>query len=70
MHQKSPRPLFAKKNLSKLRAQKWPKIVDPAPLASNTAGSSVALSNGNGGGDLYLSDSEVSQKCDSSQVSA
>ncbi len=50
------------KMLSKLQAQKRPKIVAPAPLSSDTAGSSVAVSNENHEADLYLSDPEVSEE--------
>ena len=50
---------FISKNPCKVRARKWPKIVAPAPLASNAAGSSVAVSNDNDVGYLHLSDPEI-----------
>ena len=55
---------------SKLCAQKQPKFVPRAPVASNAAGSSVAVSNDNYVRELYLSDPEVSAAGDLSQVSA
>ena len=51
---------FLLKKLSKVRAQKCQKIVVPAPLASNAAGSSVAVSNDNDMGYLYLPGPEIS----------
>jgi hypothetical protein len=56
--------------LSKLRAQKRPKIVAPSPLSSDIAGSSVAVSNENYGTDFYLSDPEVSEESGLFRVSA
>ena len=47
-------------HLSKVRAQKWQKNVALAPLASNAAGSSVAVSNDYDLAYLYLSDPEIS----------
>ena len=55
---------------SKFCAQKQPKFVPRAPVASNAAGSSVAVSNDNYVRELYLSDPEVSAAGDLSQVSA
>ena len=47
-------------HLSKVRAQKRQKNVALAPLASNDAGSSVAVSNEYDVAYLYLSDPEIS----------
>jgi hypothetical protein len=55
---------------SKLSAQKEPNFVATAPLASNAAGSSVAVSNDNSVRELYRSDPEVSGAGDLTQVSA
>jgi hypothetical protein len=52
------------KNTTKNRARKWPKIVAPSPLASDAAGSSVAVSNDNDVGYLYLPDPEISDAGD------
>jgi hypothetical protein len=55
---------------SNLCAQKQPNFVAPAPLASDAAEFSVAVSHANYVRELYLSDPEVSGASDSFQVSA
>jgi hypothetical protein len=55
---------FLLKNPSKVRAQKWPKIIAPAVLASNAAGTSVAVSNDNDVGFFYQPDPEISDAGD------
>ncbi len=55
---------------SKLCAQKQPNFIALAPVASNAARSSVAVSNDNYVRELYLSDPEVSGAGDLSQVRA
>jgi len=49
---------------SKFRARKQPKNVAPAPLASNAAGSSVAVSNDKDVELSHLSDPEMSDAGD------
>ena len=49
---------------SKVRAQKQPKIVTPAPLASNAVRFSVAVSNDICEGHLFLPDPEISDEGD------
>ncbi len=59
---------FLFKKWSKLWAQEQPKNVPPAPLASNAAGSRIAVSNDNYVRLLYLSDSEVTVASNLSSV--
>lgn len=51
--------ILSKKNHSKVGAQKQPKNVAPAPLTSNAAGSSVAVSNDKDAVESYLSCPEI-----------
>jgi hypothetical protein len=52
------------KNQSKIGAQKQPKNVAPAPLASNAAGPSVAVSNDKDAVESYLSCPEITNAGD------
>ena len=62
--------IFLFKAPSKVRAQNGQKNVAPAPLASNAAGSSVAVSNDKAVRYVYLPDSEISEAFDFSEVCA
>ena len=55
---------FQSKDPSKVRAKKQQKNTPPAPIASNTAGSSVAVSNDKDVGLSYLPDPEISDAGD------